>query len=211
MVLAALLLSGCQQSYEWNQKLTLVVGTPDGEVSGSAVVNEKVWFGQQPLSGNQVAYELTGEAATVEVSPGRFLFALHSYLKTLALASTLWQNSPQEAADVVLARIEKVRDTRPVPPNMYPTLVTFTDLANPKSVKLVDPANLTAAFGSGYRLKSITLEFTDEKVTEGRVEKLLGWLVDYYDKQLDGNKYHNAQNPRISNDLMAGNFNTTDN
>ncbi len=176
--LVALSLAGCRQSYEWNQKLTLVVETPHGEVSGSAVVNEKVWFGQQPLSGNQVAYELAGEAATVEVSPGRFLFALHSDLKTLALASTLWRNFPQEAADIVLARIEKSRDIRPVPPNMYPTLVTFTDPANPKSGKLVDPANLAAAFGSGYRVKSITLEITDEKVTEGRVEKLLGWLDD---------------------------------
>ncbi|MEP3196791.1 MAG: hypothetical protein ABJO57_02900, partial [Lentilitoribacter sp.] len=53
----------------------------------------------------------------------------------------------------------------------------------PTSVKEVDPANLAATFGPGYSLQSITLEITDDPVTEGEVEKVLGWLNDYKQKQ----------------------------
>ena len=35
-VLVAMSLSGCQDRHEWHQKLTVVVDTPSGEVSGSS-------------------------------------------------------------------------------------------------------------------------------------------------------------------------------
>jgi len=77
-----------------------------------------------------------------------------------------------------------------VPSNMYPLLVTFTDIADPKSVKQVNPADLAATFGAGFSLKSITLEVTDDKVTEGVVEKVLGWFSDYasHEFRLNGKK-----------------------
>jgi hypothetical protein len=65
------------------------------------------------------------------------------------------------------------------PPNLYPRFVTFTDVGNPKSVKLVDPANLAATFGPGFALKSVKLELTDEKVTTGLIEGALSWLGPY--------------------------------
>lgn len=42
------------------------------------------------------------------------------------------------------------------------------------------PESNTSQLQSGkcYSLKSITLEITDEPVTTGRVEKVLGWLSD---------------------------------
>lgn len=55
-------------------------------------------------------------------------------------------------------------------------MVTFGDLKDPKSVQEVDPENLPATFGPGYKIKSYTVEITDEPVTEGRVENLLPWL-----------------------------------
>jgi hypothetical protein len=63
-------------------------------------------------------------------------------------------------------------------PDNLPLLVTFDDVTDPKSVKLVDPANLAGTFGSGFALKSITVEITDETVTEGKVESVLGWLKE---------------------------------
>ncbi len=179
VIMTAAGLVACGTQYLWHQKLTVAVETPEGIKTGSAVVNEKVTYGRQPLSGNGVAYGLVGEAAVVELPGGRYLFALHSDLKTLALAATLWRNENREDANVVYSRIENARDSRVVPPKLYPILVTFTDLSDPKSVKLVDPANLAATFGQGYLLKSITLEITDEDVTKGRIEKLLPWLGQY--------------------------------
>ena len=40
----------------------------------------------------------------------------------------------------------------------------------------VDPADLAATFGAGFALREITLEVTDDAVTEGVVEGVLGWL-----------------------------------
>lgn len=60
-----------------------------------------------------------------------------------------------------------------------------------------------------YRLKSITLEITDEPVTRGRVETVLGWIEQYYNTKFDGNRYETikAKN-RFSNSLASGAFKT---
>jgi hypothetical protein len=61
------------------------------------------------------------------------------------------------------------------PPNGYPMLVRFTDIADPKSVERVDPDDLAKSFGKGVALKSITVARTEAKVTQ-QVEKVLPWL-----------------------------------
>ena len=73
---AAVGLAGCQDKYEWHQKLTVVVSTPSGKVSGSSVIAINARYGQVPLSDIEVWYDVTGEATVVEVAPGRYLFAL---------------------------------------------------------------------------------------------------------------------------------------
>jgi hypothetical protein len=44
------------------------------------------------------------------------------------------------------------------------------------SVERVDPANLSAQFGEGVRLRRITVQVTDDDVTDG-MEERLGWLA----------------------------------
>lgn len=39
----------------------------------------------------------------------------------------------------------------------------------------MNPEDLAAVFGKGVRLEAVTLEITEEAVTEGRVEAVLGW------------------------------------
>jgi hypothetical protein len=58
-------------------------------------------------------------------------------------------------------------------------LVTFDDITKPETVREVEPADLAAVFGEGVRLKTVTLEITEEAVTVGLVEGLLGWLGPY--------------------------------
>jgi hypothetical protein len=80
----------------------------------------------------------------------------------------------------LFAEVEGKRDRAAgviaVPEVQYPMLVTFGDIADPASVKLVDPADLAASFGPGVRLKSVTLEVTDEAVTRPKLDILLSWL-----------------------------------
>jgi|SRR5665213_3355578 len=56
-----------------------------------------------------------------------------------------------------------------------PTLLTFADLADYKSMLRVDPSHLDQVFGAGYAIKSVTVEIVDEPLTE-RIEGQLPWL-----------------------------------
>lgn len=200
--------------YSWRQKLTITVETPSGEVSGSsvsAVSWRKHWIQTDGMGWD---YDLTGEAVVVEVMPGRFLFALlkgagtTEYMGSVAAASIAGREG-RVIDGALFAEVQGKRGRATgviaVPEVQYPMLVTFADIADPASVRLVDPADLAASFGPGVRLKAVTLEVTDEAVTEG----VLGWLSAIRPNQLDGQRYEtiDAEN-RLANSLGAGWFST---
>lgn len=149
----------------------------------------------------------------MELPSGKYLFAL-----TLADPNMLAVAAFKEPSDNAKGRnpvqelgrrLEHLNERRPIPAQYLPQLVTFDDITKPETVKLVDPANLAATFGEGYVLKSMQLEITDQKVTEGEVEKVLGWLGKYYDIHLDGNELESAgATNRLANSLSAGSFDT---
>jgi hypothetical protein len=179
-----LALTGCER-YSWHQKLTVTVETPAGEVSGtsvSAVSWRKHWI---PTDGMGWDFDVTGEAVVVEVTPGRYLFALLTgagtteYMGSVAAAAIAGREGrviDGELFDEVRDRRDRAAGVITLPDYQYPMLVTFGDIADPASVALVDPANLAASFGPGVRLKAVTLEVTDEAVTEPTLDKWLGWL-----------------------------------
>ena len=195
LCVVALMLTGCSPSESWNQRLTLVIESPDGEVRGS-VVQHIYWegtgaLGKAMFSGvdpSSASVKVTGEALAIEVKPGRWLFAL---LK----GGAGWQGAPGLNAGYAIAvprghfakSAEGVRDIVSFPKDTpieltseaWPMLVTFDDITKPETVREVDPADLAAVFGEGVRLKAVTLEITDEAVTEGRVDSLLKWLGPY--------------------------------
>lgn len=185
--LAEVFLGVGHDRYEWNQKLTLTVATPDGDRTGSAVVQVVADFGKQ-LSGNEVAYGYRGEATLVEVAPGRWLFALlggteERYACTVGTEMN-WGNGPwspgpdsKDRKDWLAEITQMVgRPPAAVPHDCLPMLVTFDDINDPKTVRQVDPNDLAAAFGPGVLLKAVTLAVTDEPVTEGRVKT----VFDYF-------------------------------
>ena len=76
----------------------------------------------------------------------------------------------------LLPAIMRFRGAKDVPRDRYPVLVTFTDTSNPKTIRKVDPDNLSATFGPGISLVRVMLEITDEKTAFGKVEPILPWL-----------------------------------
>ena len=42
--------------------------------------------------------------------------------------------------------------------NLIPTLVTFENVADPSTARVLDPANVNAAIGAGYHLNRVVLE-----------------------------------------------------
>ena len=187
LIFLPLLLAGCKEKFEWRQKMTVTVETPAGEVSGSSV--SAVSWQEHAVrfpDGMGWHYNVTGEAVVVEVTPGRYLFALLTgagtteYMGSVAPASI----AGHEGRVISPELFDEVRDKRGraagvivVPDYQYPLMVTFADIADPASVKLVNPNDLAASFGPGVRLKSVTLEVTNEPVTAGRLETVLPWIL----------------------------------
>tara|TARA_R110002020_G_scaffold6361_8_gene26874 strand:+ start:2085 stop:2747 length:663 start_codon:yes stop_codon:yes gene_type:complete len=178
LLMAGLLLGGCGNSSTWHQKLTVTVETPEGGKAASSVVSVTLrdtkgyeWMTLPEARGAR--YELTGEAVVLELAPGRYLFAL---LPGLPFATKVF--FPDEPPVETAPKLAGMRASRELTPTQYPLLVTFADIEDPASVARVDPDDLAASFGEGYALSAITLAITDEKVTKGRVEAVLGWLGD---------------------------------
>jgi hypothetical protein len=186
LFVALISLAGCGENHVWRQKMVLEVETPAGIVSGGSVTEMTVrWFGGLDRMSSEVNARVRGEASFVEIAPGRFLFALFKDGEAFRTAEVFREASDNKETRPITARLESLRDSRVVPSDRYPMLVTFDDINDPKSVKLVDPANLAATFGPGFALKSITVEITDANVTGGKVGKLLEWLSQYPEPVLD--------------------------
>lgn len=182
LIAAAFILNFCTYYgsiyFDWRQKITVVVQTPEGQVKGFAVQQVIVEKARHKLGhgGADFRAKLTGEAVIIELPEDKKLFLLlkdiESLLPRMLSPKKGWGS--KEALSKAAAQPQKTLLT--IPLLSYPLLVTFTDIDAPKSVKKVDPDDLAASFGSGYALKSITLEITDELATKGAVEAVLGWF-----------------------------------
>ncbi len=172
-------------AYDWHVKYTVTVDTPSGERAASSVVEMGYRYFPEKFilsPGFPHHFYLSGEAVVVDLGGGRYLFTLTvrngmEYLPFEALARRFGL-SPGAYRELA-PKIDRFRGEVALPRRLYPLLVTFDDINDPKTVRRVDPDDLAATFGFGYRLKSITIEITDEPVTRGKVEKVLGWLGKY--------------------------------
>ncbi len=201
-------------TYTWNQKLTVEVETPGGMKSGSSVVEARVVY--KPTLGLPEAKGMSnhwrGEATIVDLGQKRFLFALlgHPVREAQATFKNSILRDPDARYPVTSYRkLARLRQKAAIPFSRLPLLVTFTDINDPASVVRVDRYDLEKHFGTGVKLKAVTLEITREKVTKGEVEKVLGWLDALGNNHLDGQRYEtiDAEN-RFANSLAPGNFRT---
>ena len=196
LLLAVVMLAGCNKKVEWNQKLIVNVVTPEGLKTASSVITvmmqeNKFFFDfLTPPEGRGVGTHVRGEAVVIEVKPGRFLFALlgDDKERTLKMFSheIRLSGKPKEQADwpEYAINVTKLKGKRSVPHDLRPMLVTFGDINRPQTVREVKPNELSKHFGPGVSLASMTLEITDEPVTNGRVESVLGWLGEHPEPSL---------------------------
>lgn len=162
-------------SYSWKQKTHISVQTPSGLKSGSATVFVKWSDGPKILPDPpKRSYQYEGEATVVDLGEGKYLFALINGAELLGLkvfGNGLYTQFTDGLGPAIKHTAKSGEQEKPIPPEVMPLLVTFDDINDPASVKEVNPNNLAATFGTGYALKSITLEITDEPVIVGEVEK----------------------------------------
>jgi len=203
-------------SVEWRQKTTVTIEV-DGEIrSASSVVSLNVSYGPallpeiKPIQSRQ-----RGEAVVLEVRAGEYLFALlvpadamvsRYYIGELFGEATAFTRA--HFLRRLPAKLQTMRASQELPKKLYPLLVSFDDIADPKTVRRVDPDDLAASFGAGVALQSISLEITDEKVTKGRIEQVLGWWCDYRKRRarLNGSTSIAISDNELSNNLGTGAF-----
>lgn len=163
----------------YNERLTITVMTPDGPVNGSSVT--RVRHALSPMIGHAGGYtiDVAGEATVVDLGEGRYLFAL---LTSRGLAREAYE------ADGRVARFDRDRfrwnfidlkyfsrhTPAPVPREAYPRLVFFSDIADPASVTLVDPDDLSASLGTGFEFEGMEVNLTWARRTKGGVDRVLG-------------------------------------
>jgi len=68
---------------------------------------------------------------------------------------------------------------------LLPVFVTFADLNNPKTARVVQPQAFPQVFGEGVRLQRVSIEITNAPVTR-HIERQLPWLRDYRTSYLHG-------------------------
>jgi hypothetical protein len=169
------------QPYSSNRfRLTVEVDTPDGLKSGSSVIETVSSESGGLPDARGVRSTVKGEAIFVDLGHGKNLIAILGwgkfgedenkifYLTRAALAP----NRKVEWKDE-----HKLKGRGDLPPSFFPTLITFSDLENPATAKVVSPAELAATFGPGYSLRRMTLETTSAPVTRGIEKKLLWWSL----------------------------------
>lgn len=168
-------------TYSWNQKLTVEVETPEGIVSGSSVVKftfeNTIRIGS--IGGSISSVE--GEATIVALPEGRFLFVLLGRPGAMAEVSykeAILGNPDARVKDMknYYSKIEDIRESVPLKRSHYPLFVTFDDLDDPASVRVVDPNDLASTFGEGYLLKNVALEIVDDNITNDEIKKVLKWI-----------------------------------
>jgi hypothetical protein len=220
----ALALSGCKvgESPSYRYKLTINVETPEGISSAHSVIAVQFFGtmkGFEALGGGSV--RARGEAVALDLPNGQTLFVLlRSEFSEDWAAQAHWRRYPKSTdefettAQFYEAMIHE-RSVYPVPREVegigremvdnYPYLVTFKDIADPTSVVRVDPDDLAASFGAGYRLKAITVQVTDEPVTVGIVKKL-GWLGKHPEPRLQDIPPGGTTTPTFAQSIEHGDF-----
>lgn len=166
-------------TYTYRYRMT-VEATVDGVVrSGSSVIEVNVekqpQFGQAPP---QVS-RCHGEAVFVDLGNGRNVIALLAAGPKAEDVNYCYNFVPTlfglTFKDEDLAKLADLQGTREVSASHMPTFVTFGNLADPTSARVVAPDQFQQVFGPDVHFRRVWIEMTDDLVTRGIEEKLLWW------------------------------------
>jgi hypothetical protein len=160
-------------------RLTIEVDTPDGIRSGSSVIRTRIWDagGWGFAEARGVRGEAYGEAIFVDLGRDRNVVGILGWgpnghdqnkiygLKRAALASGARLDWKEEL---------KLKGRGELPPDYVPTMLTFTDLNDPKSARIVRPDEFERVFGPGVRFRRAMVETTND-AAERQIEKKLKW------------------------------------
>jgi hypothetical protein len=171
-LIAALPLAACELENSYRQKLTITVYTPNGEVSGSSVIEIQWYFKMLLMPDGQYSCRQWGQPISVEVVRGRYVFGLLEHCSTTLAFDALLAPSDRRPTEETVSLVKASRKKVELISKLRPKMVVFDALNNSKIVKPLEPADFPVVFGAGYAFKSITLEITNEPVTKNRMPEI---------------------------------------
>jgi hypothetical protein len=170
-------------SFTYRYRLT-ISATVNNEVrSGSSIIEVKVSKQPMLLTEVPIVQAVKGEAVFVDLGDNRDLIAL---LASGPLARNT--DFPQQVVPQHLklnlfnerdwAQLRNLRGRWELGAGELPTLMTFTDLTNPATGKVVQPNDFSTVFGSTVRFDRATIEIISdqgEPISHSIAEKLPWW------------------------------------
>ncbi|MEZ4104302.1 MAG: hypothetical protein R3B60_03370 [Candidatus Paceibacterota bacterium] len=200
-------------TFTYKYRMTVEVETPEGIKSGSSVIEVRTEQWPEWISGlsggNTENSYVTGESVFVDLGDEKNIVVLLAagsyaqienaivYLAPQAFLNVGFPESSSGLKSIWASRLSKMTSEKiEVRPELVPTMVSFQDLDDPKSVQLIYAADryevvnkqgwreyprkvvindFNTKFGDGYELKGVWLELTDDPITKGLEEKLLWW------------------------------------
>jgi len=198
----------------YRYRMTVEVETPEGLRTASSVIEVRTIRGSG-FPGPEAAgisSRAIGEAVAVDLGRRGTLFALLrgppeldwalDYAQGIApavlLPGLVDRSGTPEAWGNNLGALKEVRGSVALRADQYPLLVRFRDIANPRTVERVNVDDLAAAFGEGVRLRRISVEITEDPVTEGIIRHL-PWWHEFAETQLDGDRL--VRSAELANNL----------
>jgi len=167
----------------WHYRMTVTIETPEGDKTGSSV-REVTGAPNLKLTPESCGYCVglsMGEAVVIELGKRGVMFALLSgYREGISYGYNVFFRKHQEDNNFKKITLN-LQD--------YPVFVGFKDLKNPKTVKkfinvscegyvtvecVVSKPN-EDLFGAGVRIKSVTIERTEDAVTK-QITQYLPWI-----------------------------------
>jgi hypothetical protein len=180
-------------SYAHRYRLTIEIETPDGVRSGSSVIEvtrrDVTWI---LIAQGRHEFDVRGEAPFVDLGANRHVIAIMAHGPRAENVSQMI-SLPIEAYgyykwdEAAWSHHAKMKGPVELTPPLIPTLVTFSDSADPKSAKVVYGVHvtrsrrtprvevvdrLTEQFGPGVRFKRGLLETTTEPLSSHIEAKL---------------------------------------
>lgn len=151
--------------------------TPDGIKSGSSIIESKLINHIRIGDMGGLGWYVTGEAVFIDLGHGKnFVVTLTDHGSTQrdsqnAAVLPYWPEIRKQTIPQILAEYgsNKIRN---IPISYLPTSVTFTDVNDPLSVRIVDPKKLHLTFGDGYSITRVSIQSTQERYSTSIKQKL---------------------------------------
>ncbi|MBE2190582.1 MAG: hypothetical protein IAE63_00205 [Alphaproteobacteria bacterium] len=173
------------RSAEWNYRITVEIETPEGIKSGSTVRKVKADIPSiKAPEAKTVRHKIIGEAVPINLGLKGWAFALvnwDSYEDVYRAFPTIHgkaEDTLKYYRDLKVGSKAELKEGQPM-------IVVFTDINDPMSVKLAyvqswisqkegyrTEDHFSELLGQGYKFKGITIEMTDDGVTQ-EIDKIL--------------------------------------